>query len=455
MTTLSHLTTDELADGICLRAGRIAAAQAELLTWIAEFDRRDGWAGPGMLSCAYWLSWRIGLSLGAARDQVRVARRLEDLPDVAAAFADGRISYSKVRAITRAAEPGDDVDWVRLARHSSAAQLELVVRGVARARREETARTDPEAVPLQTRVTYDRDGNFVMTISGPAQYLPVLRAGLEAKRGELARAAADGVPPPPAGDQMALVDGPVSDAVGLEGEQAESAEPPTRSRPTDADALLALAQDALAAERAGHPDVARRRRAELTAQVDPLSGWARQTDGELLPPTSLRTVMRTLPGRDGVLRLRPVTGADLTRHDLGRGQREVSTALRTLLGTLDGERCRFPGCTRHRKLHAHHVVFWSRGGSTDLSNLVLVCARHHTLIHSQGFRLVLRPDRRLEVRTADGVPVLHHPAQPWGDPADLATGCGQLVSAETLPPTHCRPRMDLRYVVSVVLRQSA
>ena len=86
------MSVDELADGICLRAGRIAAAQAELLQWIAEFDRREGWAGAGMLSCAGWLSWRLGISPGTARDQVRVARRLEDLPVLAAEFGDGRVS---------------------------------------------------------------------------------------------------------------------------------------------------------------------------------------------------------------------------------------------------------------------------------------------------------------------------------------------------------------------------
>src|SRR5687767_1465520 len=99
MGLLSTLTTSELADGICLRAGRIAAAQAELLVWIAEFDRREGWAGPGLLSCAHWLCWRIGLSPNAAREQVRVARRLEELPEVAAAFSAGRMSYSQARAI--------------------------------------------------------------------------------------------------------------------------------------------------------------------------------------------------------------------------------------------------------------------------------------------------------------------------------------------------------------------
>jgi hypothetical protein len=161
--------------------------------------------------------------------------------------------------------------------------------------------------------------------------------------------------------------------------------------------------------------------------------------------------MKTLPGRDGVLRLRPVTAADLRRHDLGRSQREANAPLRELIGVLDGERCRFPGCTGRKKLHAHHVVYWVNGGTTDLDNLVLVCARHHTLIHSQGFSLVLHPDRRLDVRTQDGVAVVHHPAHPWGDPAVLAEGPGRRVSAETLSPDHLDARMDFRYVVSALM----
>ncbi|MEX2292087.1 MAG: hypothetical protein WD794_17385 [Mycobacteriales bacterium] len=86
---------------------------------------------------------------------------------------------------------------------------------------------------------------------------------------------------------------------------------------------------------------------------------------------------------------------------------------------------------------------------------MLVCSRHHTLIHSQGFRLVLHPDRRLDVTTAEGVPLLHHPAQPWGDPAQLPTACGQVVSAGPLPPDHCDARMDLGYVVSVLTAQAS
>ena len=61
----------------------------------------------------------------------------------------------------------------------------------------------------------------------------------------------------------------------------------------------------------------------------------------------------------------------------------------------------------------------------------------------------------MDVTTTEGARLLHHPAPAWGDPAALANGCGQLVSAETLPHDSVEPRIDLRYVVSVMMLQSA
>ena len=526
MTVNSALDLDELADAICTWAGRVAAGTAHLLGLVAEFDRREGWAGTGLLSCAHWLSWKIGLSPGTAREYVRVARRLEDLPEIAQAFAAGRMSWSQVRAVTRVAEPDDGVDWVDLARHSSAAQLEQLVRGVRRARSVAEAAADPEAAAwkLRTRERYDDNGNLALTIYAPAELAPIVLAGIEAQRAELDRqreskvAVAEPAPATepagpeepatsvgaerpddvPAGTPEPLrsvpTDVPPGWPEGTTPEEASAAmeglarfcssyseesdvggdvpagtppvvaastslpapalepEPATPPRATDAEALVALAQQALDRQAVEQPAVARRTRARLIAQVDPLSGWARLADGELLPPSSLKQVLKSLPGRGGTLRLRPVTEADRRRHDLGRRQRDVSLPLRELLGVMDGERCRFPGCTRRRKLHAHHVVFWSRGGLTDLSNLVLVCSRHHTLIHSQGFELLLHPDRRLEVRTAEGVVLLHHPALPWGEPAALDPH-GR-VGATTLPP-ETYERLDLGYAVSVLMQQAA
>jgi hypothetical protein len=209
------------------------------------------------------------------------------------------------------------------------------------------------------------------------------------------------------------------------------------------DALLHLARASLGAVATARPDLARRHRRLLTVQVDPLSGWARLPDGELLPPDAGR---RRVP-------LRAVAPRGLTRHDRGRSGRRPGPALRELLADVDGERCRMPGCTHRRDLHAHHVRWWSRGGRTDLANLVLLCPRHHALVHEDGYRLTLHPDRSLTVRTADGTLLPHHPAPPREDPAGLDTDGA--VAAGTLPTQTSGQRLDLRYAVSVLLRQAA
>src|SRR5689334_1386256 len=93
----------ELAWAIAARAVRLAAATAARLRLVAEFDERDGWFGGGLRSCAEWLAWQCGLAPGTAREHVRVARALRGLPRIEAAFGAGRLSYAKVRALTRIA----------------------------------------------------------------------------------------------------------------------------------------------------------------------------------------------------------------------------------------------------------------------------------------------------------------------------------------------------------------
>src|SRR5215213_2193231 len=82
-------------------ASHIHAATCRWLGLVAEFDRRGGWGAWACRSCAEWISWRCSISPGAAREHVRVARRLEELPLIRSAFGEGRLSYSKVRALTR------------------------------------------------------------------------------------------------------------------------------------------------------------------------------------------------------------------------------------------------------------------------------------------------------------------------------------------------------------------
>lgn len=189
MESCTDLDDVALGEEIVLWAGRLAAGLVCQLVLIAEFDRREAWAGPGLVSCAHWLQWRTGLGAGAAREQVRVARALTRLPLVRAAMEAGRVSYSQARAITRVAEAGDEQRWIDLARCSTAGQLERLVRGVRRARRVDEDAGDPElaAHRMRTRVSYDDYGTMVMTVRLPAEDGAVLTAALQQVAAQLDR----------------------------------------------------------------------------------------------------------------------------------------------------------------------------------------------------------------------------------------------------------------------------
>ena len=119
---------DRLGDEIAELSAHLEAATASLLALIREFDARGGW-NTGFRSCAHWLSWRVGLDLGAARERVRVARALATLPVLADALARGELSYAKVRALTRVATPEVEARLLAVGRAGTAAHVERIVRG--------------------------------------------------------------------------------------------------------------------------------------------------------------------------------------------------------------------------------------------------------------------------------------------------------------------------------------
>src|SRR6478672_5181153 len=124
---------DRLADEIAELSAHVDAAIHRLLTLIRRFDAGSGWYTQGALSCAAWLSWRIGLDLCAAREKVRVARALGSLPHIDDALRRGQVSYSKVRALTRVATAENEAALLEMARSATAAQLERICRGYRRA----------------------------------------------------------------------------------------------------------------------------------------------------------------------------------------------------------------------------------------------------------------------------------------------------------------------------------
>ena len=153
---------DRLGDEIAELSAHLEAATARLLDLIREFDARGGW-NSGFSSCAAWLSWRVGLDLGAARERVRVARALATLPRLAQALARGELSYAKVRALTRIATPETEERLLAVGRAGTARHVERIVRGWRRVDRIAEARETAQRHNSRAlRVYQDEDGMVVI-----------------------------------------------------------------------------------------------------------------------------------------------------------------------------------------------------------------------------------------------------------------------------------------------------
>src|SRR2546426_11970992 len=153
---------DRIGDEIAELSAHLDASTARLLDLIREFDARGGW-NTGFRSCAAWLSWRVGLDLGAARERVRMARALGILPLLAEALGRGELSYAKVRALTRVATPETEARLLGVGRAGTAAHVERIVRGWRCVdRRAEVRETKHRHATRALHVYQDEDGMVVL-----------------------------------------------------------------------------------------------------------------------------------------------------------------------------------------------------------------------------------------------------------------------------------------------------
>src|SRR5438445_1761608 len=165
---------ERLGDAIAELSAHLDAATARVLDLIREFDARGGW-NTGFLSCAAWLSWRVGLEPGAARERVRVARALGTLPRLAQALARGELSYSKLRALTRVATAETEERLLAVGKAGTAEHVERIVRGWRRMdRKAEAEETTRRHRSRALHVYQDEDGMVVIR----ARLAPEVGAGL-------------------------------------------------------------------------------------------------------------------------------------------------------------------------------------------------------------------------------------------------------------------------------------
>ncbi len=349
---------NRLANEIAELSARIDAAIYELLVRIRRFDELEGWAGA--TSYAQWLSWRANLAPGTAREYVRVAHALATLPKISDALRRGRISYSKVRAMTRVATPATEERLLHLAHQGTAEHLERVVRAWRLCDRQHEGREDGARRRHHSLSIYpDPAGMFVVRGRLTPEVGAVVCRALDAATEQLRQEAKD-----------------------AETQNVEEATPARRR----ADALGLLAESALAATL--DPGTAGDRY-QVVVHVDPEtlkedgSAETPVTDGRSDGNVSAETP-KACDGRDGNVsaetsrRLACDAGKVLMRHDaagtildVGRKTRTISPALRRALASRD-RHCRFPGCEA-RRCDAHHVRHWADGGATKLENLVLLC----------------------------------------------------------------------------------
>ena len=443
----SELSDTDLEDQLCTWAGRLAAATAEFLRLLSEFDEREAWSGPGVRSCAHWLSWRCGMSLGTARDHVRVARRLRPLPVTATAFAEGRLSYSKVRAICRVATPATETELVDVALCATASQVERVTRTLPTVAPDavpaEARRTERQSQPrLHWRTDAETGRTHFFGWLEPedaALVLSVLRASAQerarvedtAPTDPSDRPEADGGRTAAAGSfaSAVVVDAFAAAAQGLEQIAAGAADTGATVAPSPVEVQVHVDADLLTG---------------LRSEAE--RGTARCHVGE---GSALTLAVVERLACDGGVRL-TTHGSDGRTLDLGRRRRRPTSRQLTALLRRDGG-CAVPGCDRSRFLHAHHVTFWSGGGPTALDNLVLLCGDHHRALHDGAFAIERLGAQRFRFRAADETVITYAPALS-GSTARLARDLTAytLIDGRTLTPDWYGDRLT-RFGLDVIV----
>ena len=489
---------DRLGDRIAELSARIDAATYELLCHLHQFDRRHGWEG--FRSCAHWLNWRTGLDLGAAREKLRVAAALAELPHISAAMACGRLSYSKVRALSRVASPATEARLLAVACGATAAQVERLVRGWRQA--DQAAQADGEQVRLASRMLstqVDEDGMLVLRARLTPEVGAVLLRAVEAAL-EQVPAPAEGA----AGDEPTIAQRR-ADALGLVAESAlagglDPGNPGDRFQVTvhvPADTLAsrepAIAPPRVSAEtRGGSPAASQPVAAAAHAGRETAAGVASETAAatpqvaaatseasagacEPAPPAAGLDAGQAVieqagglhVGREAARRLSCDAALVALRHgaegevlDVGRRTRAVPTALRRALLERDRGQCQFPGCNS-RHCDAHHVVHWADGGETRLQNLVLCCRFHHRAVHEEGLQVVADAAGQFRFLRPDGVPLPAEPPAASWEGAPLAPTDARLAAAgvsigpHTATPDWYGESLDLAAALEVLWQPPA
>ena len=317
-------------------------------------------------------------------------------------FARGELSYSKVRSLTRVATAEAEEFLLHQARYATAAQLDHML---GAHRQSEQPNPERHGDPGLTW-HWNRDGSLTVEARLSPDDGRAFLDALETARSH------------------------ICEESSASRDESGPAGPLLEDTATNADALSLIAESFLAhgpSERAGPG------RRQLIVHVDAktlqgdASGRAELEHGHAICPETARRL-----GCDATLRVLVKRGRKALY--LGRKTRSIPPALNIAL--RERERgCRFPGCDKRRWVDAHHIVPWAKGGRTDLDNLVLLCRRHHRLLHEGGFSLIGNANGDLLFRNPRGERLANSPHPPPGSWRELRAEnaeAGHPIDHETL-----------------------
>jgi hypothetical protein len=134
--------------------------------------------------------------------------------------------------------------------------------------------------------------------------------------------------------------------------------------------------------------------------------------------------------------------------------RTIPPALRRALHYRD-RGCRFPGCGS-RFGQGHDICHWAQGGPTMLSNLAMLCRRHHRAVHEEGYQVNRQPDGELRFRRPDGQLLPEVPRSPEvaGDPVQILRARhateGLVLHGRTAMPGWMGERLDVAWAIDVL-----
>jgi len=393
--------SEALGNEITELCGYINAATHRLLEMIREFDQDEHWHLDGICSCAHWLNWKCGIGMNAAREKVRVANALGELPKISASYAKGELSYSKVRAMTRVATTDNEDYLLMIAHHGTAYHMETLVRKYRRAKKlQDLEEANKQHDERSLQVFYEHDGSITLNVRLPAEKgALVLKAielameneqNLESGRSEQA------------GNEEATdpdVSAETHEAAGADNDSEEISDDLLPFDLRKADALVDIAESYLA-NGPSSSSSAERYQVVLHVSAETLTNCEGDISHIEDGPRVSAETSRRICCDAGISVLSE--DEDGTLLNIGRKSRIIPPAMRRALKARD-ENCRFPGCTHKYYIDGHHIKHWSDGGETSLDNLVQLCRYHHRLVHEGGFSCTKNAEGKIEFRNPDGI----------------------------------------------------